>query len=58
MNESLWDLLSRSLLPIVGGAITGTIPLALVSFALGLLIALAVALMRLSRVKEIGRAHV
>ncbi|KQO09622.1 amino acid ABC transporter permease [Agreia sp. Leaf244] len=50
MNESLWDLLLRSFLPIVGGAVTGTIPLALLSFALGLVIALGVALMRLSRI--------
>ena len=50
MTESLWDLLLRSLLPIVGGALTGTIPLALLSFALGLVIALGVALMRLSRI--------
>ncbi|CAD6003276.1 amino acid ABC transporter permease [Agreia sp. COWG] len=54
MNESLWDLLSRSLLPIVGGAITGTIPLAFVSFVLGLVIALAVALMRLSKVTVVS----
>jgi cystine transport system permease protein len=50
MNESLWDLLLRSFLPIVGGAVTGTIPLALLSFALGLVIALGIALMRLSRI--------
>lgn len=35
--------------PLVSGAIAGTIPLALISFALGLVIALFVALMRLSR---------
>jgi cystine transport system permease protein len=50
MNESLWDLLLRSFLPIVGGAVTGTIPLALLSFVLGLVIALGIALMRLSRI--------
>ena len=44
-----WDLLRSSLGPIVSGAILGTIPLALVSFAIGLVIALVVALMRLSR---------
>jgi len=54
MNESLWDLLLRSLLPIVGGALTGTIPLALLSFALGLVIALGVALMRLSRIRVVS----
>jgi L-cystine transport system permease protein len=35
--------------PILVGAITGTIPLALASFGLGLLLALLIALMRLSR---------
>lgn len=54
MNESLWDLLLRSLLPIVGGAVTGTIPLALLSFVLGLVIALGVALMRLSRISVVS----
>jgi cystine transport system permease protein len=44
-----WDLVWGSLGPILMGAITGTIPVALVSFALGLLLALVVALMRLSR---------
>jgi cystine transport system permease protein len=54
MTDSLWDLLVRSLLPIVGGALTGTIPLALLSFALGLVIALGVALMRLSRIRVVS----
>jgi L-cystine transport system permease protein len=44
-----WDLVWGSLGPILMGAVTGTIPVALVSFALGLLLALLVALMRLSR---------
>lgn len=44
-----WDLVWGSLGPILSGAITGTIPVALSSFALGLLLALMVALMRLSR---------
>lgn len=43
-----WDLVWESLGPLLIGAITGTIPLALASFALGLLLALLVALMRLS----------
>ena len=41
MVDSLW--------PITQGAITGTIPLALMSFALGLVLALVLALMRLSK---------
>jgi cystine transport system permease protein len=44
-----WDLVWGSLGPILMGAITGTIPLALASFFLGLLLALLIALMRLSR---------
>lgn len=43
-----WDLVWSSFGPIVGGAVTGTIPLTLASFALGLALALLVALMRLS----------
>ena len=44
-----WELVWSSLGPLLTGAITGTIPLALASFSLGLLLALLVALMRLSR---------
>ena len=46
--EYYWDLVAQSLLPILGGAIAGTIPLSLASFALGLLIAILVAMMRIS----------
>ena len=48
-QQSAWDLVLSSLGPITRGAITGTIPLALVSFALGLVLALLLALMRLSK---------
>ena len=44
-----WELVWSSLGPILMGAVTGTIPVALASFGLGLLLALVVALMRLSR---------
>ncbi|MET3921618.1 amino acid ABC transporter permease [Arthrobacter sp. UYEF20] len=44
-----WDLVWGSLGPILIGAVTGTVPLALASFGLGLLLALLIALMRLSR---------
>lgn len=47
--EYYWDLVTQSLLPILGGAIAGTIPLSLASFALGLLIAILVAMMRISK---------
>jgi cystine transport system permease protein len=56
-----WELIRTSLWPLVRGALTGTIPLALVSFALGIVLALVVALMRLSRVRlvsGIARAYV
>ncbi|MDY7528608.1 MULTISPECIES: amino acid ABC transporter permease [unclassified Cryobacterium] len=49
MTQSNWDLALSALGPILMGAIQGTIPLALVSFALGLVLALVLALMRLSR---------
>jgi len=56
-----WELVRSSLGPLLGGALLGTIPLALASFTLGLAIALAVALMRLSRIRAVAglaRAYV
>jgi len=56
-----WELVRTSLWPLVRGALTGTIPLTLASFTLGLALALVVALMRLSRVRVvswIARAYV
>jgi L-cystine transport system permease protein len=56
-----WELISSSLWPLLRGALTGTIPLALASFVLGLGLALVVALMRLSKVgvvSGIARAYV
>ena len=56
-----WELVRTSLWPIVRGAVLGTIPLTLASFAFGLAIALVVALMRLSRVRvaaAVARAYV
>jgi len=49
VSQSGWDLFASSLLPIARGAVLGTIPLAVVSFAIGLALALGLALMRLSR---------
>ncbi|MET3366819.1 amino acid ABC transporter permease [Arthrobacter sp. M2012083] len=43
-----WDLVWSSFGPLITGAVTGTIPLTLASFAFGLVLALVVALMRLS----------
>ena len=50
MNQPTWDLLLSSFWPMVQGALIGTIPLALASFAIGLVLAVAIALMRLSKV--------
>jgi len=56
-----WQLFLDSFWPLVLGGLTGTIPLAVSSFAIGLVIALGVALMRLSRnrvVSGIARFYV
>ncbi|MCD1269866.1 ABC transporter permease subunit [Microbacterium sp. MEC084] len=56
-----WQLILESFWPLLLGGLKGTIPLTLASFALGLLIALGIALLRLSpnRVLSwIGRAYV
>ncbi|TFC94659.1 MULTISPECIES: amino acid ABC transporter permease [Cryobacterium] len=61
MNQSAWDLFWTSLGPIVQGAILGTIPLALASFAIGITLAIGLALMRLSRrgwVSSIARVYI
>jgi cystine transport system permease protein len=60
VNESV-QLFLDSFWPIVWGGISGTIPLALASFAIGLVLALVVALMRLSKnpvVSNIARFYV
>jgi len=46
--QSSLDLFGRSLWPIVSGALVASIPLAFISMALGLVIAITIALMRLS----------
>ena len=48
MDASTLDLLSRSIWPLARGALAATIPLTLASFALGIVIAILVALARLS----------
>ncbi|WP_230206386.1 amino acid ABC transporter permease [Microbacterium gorillae] len=61
MDGSLLQLLWDSLGPIVLGGLTGTIPLSLASFAIGLVIAFGVALMRLSHnalLRWLARAYV
>ena len=51
-----WDLFWMSLWPIVRGGLLGTIPLALSSFAIGLVIALFVALARISGIRPLAAA--
>ncbi|TFB71343.1 amino acid ABC transporter permease [Cryobacterium glaciale] len=48
MIQPDWELFFSSLWPMLDGAVRGTIPLALMSFAIGLVLALILALMRLS----------
>lgn len=43
-----WELITDSFWPLLMGGLQGTIPLSLASFALGLILALVVALMRIS----------
>jgi len=60
LNET-WTLLVDSFWPLLLAGLTGTIPLALSSFAIGLVIALGVALMRISSsrvLSNIARAYV
>jgi cystine transport system permease protein len=51
VDEGTLELIQNSLLPLASGLIEGTIPLTLASFPIGLVIALVVALMRLSSVR-------
>lgn len=50
-NAEGWELFKDSLWPMIQGAISYTIPLAIISFILGLVIALITAIMRLSNYK-------
>ena len=49
MIQPDWELFVSSLWPLLDGTVRGTIPLALMSFAIGLVLAIAIALMRLSK---------
>jgi cystine transport system permease protein len=48
-HRSVWQLIGENLWPLAKAAITVTVPLTVISFAIGLVIALVVALGRLSR---------
>ncbi|WP_432534129.1 amino acid ABC transporter permease [Kineococcus arenarius] len=61
MDASTWQLVLDSLGPLLSGLVRGTIPLTAISFVLGLVLALVVALMRLSGVRllsGLARAYV
>ncbi len=61
MIQPDWELFFSSLWPLLDGALRGTIPLALTSFAIGLMIALVLALMRLSAkrwISSIARVYI
>ena len=61
MSPDTWDLVQEAFWPLLRGTLVGTIPLALVSMALGLVLALAVALARLygaRPVQWLARAYV
>jgi cystine transport system permease protein len=56
-----WDLILTSFWPLLWAGLTGTIPLAVASFAIGLAIAVGVALLRISSsrlLSAIGRVYV
>src|SRR3954468_14839217 len=53
-SGSTAELIRESLLPLLSGTIRGTIPLRVISFVLGLLLAVVIALMRLSPVRLIS----
>ncbi|MEN2768809.1 amino acid ABC transporter permease [Ornithinibacillus xuwenensis] len=52
-NMGAWELFLNSLLPMLLGAIQYTIPLTIISFILGLIVALLTAMMRISKSKLI-----
>jgi cystine transport system permease protein len=61
MDPSTWDLIGRNLWPMLAATVTKTLPLTALSFAIGLVIALLVALARLSRftpLSWLARAYV
>ncbi|MDH6196527.1 His/Glu/Gln/Arg/opine family amino acid ABC transporter permease subunit [Mycobacterium frederiksbergense] len=55
-HRSTWQLIADNLWPLAKAAVTKTIPLTVISFAIGLVIALAVALARLSSIALLSNA--
>ena len=56
MDSATWELIGRNLWPMLVATVTQTIPLTAISFVLGLVIALVVALARLSRIGPLSAA--
>ncbi|WP_374968328.1 amino acid ABC transporter permease [Terrabacter sp. BE26] len=54
MNDQTRQLILDSLGPLLRATVTSTIPLTIISFVLGLVVALGVALMRLSKVRVVS----
>ncbi|MDT7574906.1 MAG: L-cystine transport system permease protein [Pseudonocardiales bacterium] len=56
MDSATWELIGRNLWPMLVATVTQTIPLTAISFVLGLVIALVVALARLSTIGPLSAA--
>src|SRR4029450_5546115 len=54
MDDATWELILRNLWPMLQATITATIPLTAISFVLGLVLALLVALARISRITPLS----
>ena len=54
MDDQTWELILRNLWPMLRATVTATIPLTAVSFVLGLVLALFVALARISRIAPLS----
>jgi len=54
MDDATWELIQRNLWPMLRATVTATIPLTAVSFVLGLVLALLVALARISRITPLS----
>ncbi|MDR1264274.1 MAG: amino acid ABC transporter permease [Propionibacteriaceae bacterium] len=54
MSERSWELVRRAFWPLIEATLTTTVPLALCSFAIGLVIALVVALAKLSPTRPVA----
>ena len=54
MDDATWELILRNLWPMLRATVTATIPLTAISFVLGLVLALFVALARISRIRPLS----